>query len=136
MAASTRYLVKGNNILVVNVQGVFSAADEVDTIVIDKSTLAGPLSANGTSVEASSICIDEITWAVGLGFDYVLLEWEHTADDAVDYFQGQGYMNYREYGGKDDPKSAGGTGDLILTTSGGAAGDSYSFLIKARLKGD
>ena len=129
MAASTRYLVKGQNLVVVNVTGVFSVSDETDTIVIDKSTLAGP-----DGIEPGSIRIDEITWAVGPGFDYVLLEWDHTTDDVVDYFQGQGFMDYGIYGGKDDPASAGGTGDLILTTSGGAAGDSYSFLIKCRLK--
>ncbi len=134
-AAVTRFLVKGHNILVVNVQGVWDTADETDTVIIDKSTLPGPLSANGTSVEADSICIEEITWTVGLGFDYILLEWDHDTDDRVDFFQGQGYMDYRNYGGKDDPKSAGGTGDLILTSVGGAANDTYSFLIKARLKG-
>lgn len=113
----------------VNVQGVFSAADETDTIVIDKSTLTGP---DGT--EPTSISIEEITWSVGAGFDYVLLEWDHTTDDIVDYFSGQGYMDFRPYGGKNDAESAGATGDLLLSTSGGAAGDAYSFLIAARLK--
>lgn len=129
MAAATRYLIKGSNKVVVNVTGTFSGADETDTVVIDLSTLVGP---DGTPPTA--VRIDEITWAVGPGFDYVLLEWEHTTDDVVDYFQGQGFMDYLQYGGKNDPRSAGGTGDLILTTAGGAAGDSYSFLIKGTLK--
>jgi len=129
MAAATRFLISGRNKVVINVTGVFSAADETDTILIDKSTLIGPL-----GVEPGSIRVDEITWAVGAGFDSVLLEWDHTADDIVDYFQGQGYIDYRPYGGKNDPESAGGTGDLILTTSGGAAGDTYSFLIHCTLK--
>ena len=129
MAAATRYLIKGNRNIVVNVTGTFSAADETDTVVIDKSTLTGPL-----GVEPGSIRIDEITWSVSPEFDNVLLEWEHTTDDIVDYFSGQGYMDYTPYGGKNDPKSAGGTGDLILTTLGGVAGGSYSLLISCTLK--
>lgn len=129
MAAATRYLVQGRNIVVINVTGAFSAADETDTILIDKSTLIGP---DGT--EPTSISIEEVTWTIGPGFDYIALEWDHTTDDLVDNFHGQGYMDYRPYGGKNDPESSGATGDLILSTVGGAAGDSYSFLIRAKLK--
>lgn len=128
MAALTSYIIKGRNIVLINVRGVFNSADETDTVIIDKSTLAGP----DGSVEPGSIAIEEITWSVGLGFDYVVLEWDHTTDDVVDYYSGQGFMEFCP--GKNDPKSAGGTGDLVLSTSGGAAGDTYSFLIKARLK--
>lgn len=130
MAAATRFLVKGSSRFVINVTGTFSVADETDTILIDKSTITGPL-----GVEPSSIKIDEVTWAIGPGFDVVTLEWDHTADDIVDNFQGQGYIDFRPSGGKDDPASAGGTGDLILTTLGGAANDTYSFLISGRFKG-
>lgn len=129
MAASTRYLIKGNRNIVVNVTGVWAVADETDTIIIDKSTLVGPL-----GVEPGSIRVDEITWTLGPAFDAVLLEWDHTTDDVVDYYSGQGYMDYMEYGGKNDPKSAGGTGDLILSTIGGAANDTYSLLISCTLK--
>jgi hypothetical protein len=129
MAAAIKTMLSGRNKLVINVTGAFSAADETDTVIIDKSTLVGP---DGT--EPGKIRVDEITWSVGLGFDYVLLEWDHATDDVLDYFQGQGYMDYGIYGGKTDPGSAGGTGDLILTTAGGAAGDTYSFLIACTLK--
>lgn len=129
MAAATRYLIKGSRNIVVNVTGVWSAADETDTIIIDKSTLIGPLFA-----EPGSIRIDEITWAVSPEIDEVLLEWDHTADDIVDHFSGQGYMDYMAYGGKNDPRSAGATGDLILSTVGGAAGGNYSLLISCTLK--
>lgn len=129
MAASVKYLVKGNNRIVVNVTGEFSAADETDTVIIDVSTLTGP---DGTP--PTSVRIDEITWSVGAGFDSVKLEWDATTDDIIEYLQGQGYMDYRPYGGKNDPKSAGSTGDVILSTTGGAANDSYSLLISATLK--
>lgn len=130
MAAATRYLVKGSNKIEINVTGAFSVADETDTVVVDISTLVGP-----KGVAPTAIRIDEITWSMSPGFDYISLEWEHTTDDPVDFFSGQGYINYKDRaGGKNDPRSAGGTGDLILTTVGGAAGDAYSFLISATLK--
>lgn len=129
MAALTRYIVKGRNIITANVTGEFSAADETDTVIFDKSALIGP---DGT--EPGSISIEEITWTIGPGFAYVRLEWEHNTDDLIDDFHGQGYMDYRPSGGKHDPKSEGGTGDVVLTTSGGAANDTYSFYIRAKLK--
>ena len=129
MAASTRYLVKGSNKIVINVTGAFSGADETDTVLVDLSTLVGPDGTPPTAVK-----IDEFTWAISPGFDAVVLEWEHTTDDIVDNFAGQGYIDYRSVSGKNDPRSAGGTGDLILTTIGGAANDTYSFLIRATLK--
>ena len=83
----------------------------------------------------SAIRIDEVTWAIGSGFDYISLEWDATADQLIDYYQGQGYMDYRPDGGKSPDTTAGGyVGDLILTTSGGATGDTYSFLIRCTLK--
>ncbi len=129
MAAATRYLIKGRNRVVVNVTGAFSGADETDTVIIDLSTLVGP---DGTPPTA--VRIDEITWVISPGFDAVVLEWDHTTDDVVDRFAGQGYADYRPYSGKNDPRSAGDTGDLVLTTVGGAANDAYSFLISATLK--
>lgn len=129
MAAAVKYLIKGSRKIVVNVTGEFSVADETDTVIIDVSTLTGP---DGTP--PTSVRIDEVTWSIGAGFDYIKLEWDATTDDIIDYYQGQGYMDYRPYSGKVDPKSSGTTGDVLLTTSGGAAGDTYSFLIAATLK--
>lgn len=118
--------------LVVNITGAFSVADESDVVVIDRSALTGPLGAS-----PSKIRINEVTWAVGAGFDYVLLEWDYGTDEVIEYFQGQGYMDYRPAGGKIPaaaPSSA-TDGDILLTTSGGAAGDTYSIYLDCKLKG-
>jgi hypothetical protein len=128
MAAATRYLVKGQNKVVINVTGVFSAADETDTVLIDLSALTGP---DGTAPTA--VRVDEITWTV-FDIDYVQLEWDHDTDDVVERLSGQGYMDFRPAGGKNDPRSTGGTGDLILSTIGGAAGGAFSLLIAGTLK--
>ena len=130
MAAAAKVIFKGQNKLIVNVTGAYSAADETDTVVIDKSTLVGPDGVN----PPSKIRIDEITWAVGSGFDYVLLEWDTATDEVIDYFQGQGFMDYFASGGGKAPAAVDGTGDVVLTTSGGASGDTYSLLISCTLK--
>lgn len=131
-AAKMKVMVNGTRKYVVNVSGVWDTADEADTVVINRSDLVGP---DGVNIP-TYIRIDEITWAVGAGFDYVALSWDDAADEVIDYFQGQGYMDYRPYGGK--AMSAAPTtateGDLQLTSSGGAGNDTYSFLINCSLK--
>lgn len=130
MAASARVVFSGRNKYIINVTGAFSVSDETDTVIIDVSTLTGP---DGTA--PTKVRIDEVTWAVGAGFDYVLLEWDATTDRVIDYYPGQGYMDYRPYGGKNPVTGDSGyTGDVLLTTSGGAAGDTYSLLIACTLK--
>ena len=121
-------VVKGGNIYVVNVRKVFDT-DDADFIVVDKSTLAGPL---GSSVAPGKINILEIWWTVS-GYNYVQLEFDRDTDNLVGSFSGQGYIDYQPYGGKID-QGSGGTGDLVLTTSGGQSGGSYNLLIKMRLK--
>ena len=130
-AAVIKTMLSGSRKHIINVSGIWDTADEVDTVIIDRSTLIGP-----DGVLPKSIRIDEITWAVGVGLDYVLLSWDDAADEVVDYFQGQGYMNYRTYGGKimTGAATTATEGDLQLTTAGGAAGDTYSFLIECTLK--
>lgn len=128
MAASVHTAVQGNNVVVLNVRGIYSAADETDTNILDISALAGP----NVGGPPSKLRIDEIWWAVN-GFSYVLLEFDRTTDYTIDYFSGQGFMDYRPMGGKVD-KGSGNTGDLFLTTAGGSAGATYSLLIHLRLK--
>ena len=37
-------------------------------------------------------------------------------------------------GNRVDPKSSGGTGDILLTTTGHSSGDSYDITVYAKLK--
>jgi len=130
--AVVKTMVSGNRKLVINVTEDFTTADETDVVIINRSDLIGP---DGVNIPGR-IRIDEITWAVGIGYDYVLLSWDDASDETVEYLQGQGYMDYRPYGGKSmtgDPTTD-TEGDLQLTTLGGATGDSYSLLIHCSLK--
>jgi len=132
-AAKMKVMINGTRKYTVNVSGIFDTADEVDTIIINRSDLIGPDRQNAPTY----IRIDRITWSVGAGFDYVVLQWDDAADEVIDYYQGQGFMDYLAAGAGKAMSAAPTTateGDLLLTGSGGAAGDTYSFLIECTLK--
>lgn len=118
---------EGGNLFTYNVRGVFSAADETNTIIIDLSAKTGPLGA-----APSKIKLEEVWWTIN-GFDYITLSFDRDTDVVIDYYYGQGYMDYKPYGGKID-NGTGGTGDMLLSTVGGAAGGNYSFIITGRFK--
>lgn len=127
MAASVFTQREGGNLFTYNVRGVFDASDETNTVIIDLSTKTGPLGA-----APSKLKLEEIFWTI-YGFDGVTLSFDRTSDVIIDYFNGQGYMDYKPYGGKID-NGTGGTGDLLLSTTGGVAGGNYSFIIVGRFK--
>ena len=129
--ATVKTIINGTRKYIVNVTGAFSVSDETNVKILDKSTLTN----NKWGVEPDSIRIDEITWAVGSGFDYVKLSWDNGTDEVIDYYQGQGYMDYTPYGGK-TTSGDNVPRDVLLTTSGGASGDTYSLLINCSLKWD
>ena len=130
--ATVKTMVSGNRKLIVNITWTYSVGDESDVVVVDRSTLIGP---DGVNIPGR-IRIDEITWAVGVGFDYVELSWDDATDEVIEYLQGQGYMDYRQAGGKSmtgDPTTD-TEGDIQISTSGGAAGDTYSIYLMCTLK--
>lgn len=130
--ATVKVMVSGTRKYVVNITGVFSVADETDVIVVNRSDLTGP---DGVNIPGR-IRVDEITWAIGVGYDYVLLEFDDATDEVIEYLQGQGYMDYRPYSGKSmtgDPTTD-TEGDILLSTSGGASGDTYSIILNCSLK--
>jgi hypothetical protein len=125
--ATVKTLISGNNKLVINVTHTWVTADETNVIIIDRSGLVGPDRVN----IPGKIRIDEITWSVSPGLDTVKLSWDFSTDEVIENIQGAGYMDYRPYGGK-NPSGTPATateGDVLLSTVGGAVGDSYSLLI-------
>ena len=68
------------------------------------------------------------------GFNYVTLAWDHTTDDEIAVLSGQSVIDWSSIGGNVDPQSTGGTGDILLTTDGGADGSSYDITLYMRPK--
>lgn len=127
MTAAVQNVFVGTRKVSLLVTGTYSASDETDTNILDISTLTGP---KGSA--PSKLVIDEIWWSI-TGYNSVVLEFDRTTDEIVGNFIGQGYIDYRPIGGRVDD-GTGGTGDLLLTTTGGSSGGNYSFVITVRLK--
>ena len=123
-----KYLFNGNRKAVVKITNDSDGTGESGVVKVDISTLVGP---NGLAPTRTSI--EKIEGNVQ-GFTAVKLYWDHTTDDEL-AFLGPGFI-YEEWGdiGHADPGSAGGTGDIILTTVGAVANATYDLTITFRLK--
>lgn len=108
---------------------VSDGTGEAAVTKIDISTLVGP---DGRTAPTRS-AIEQIEWSLQ-GFTSVRLFWDHTTDDEIAVLSGAGFKDFREVGGMADPSSAGGTGDVLLTTAGAAAGATYDITLIMRLK--
>ena len=114
---------------VVRLTNVSDSTGESAVIKVDISTLVGP----GRYIAPTAVSLQEMQWCIR-GFNSVRLFWDHTADDEIAVLSGDGYRSYRELGGLMDPRSAGGTGDVLLTTDGAAVGNTYDIVLCFRLK--
>lgn len=88
---------------------------------------------NSNGRVATYMTIDFIEYAVW-GFNYVTLLWDHNTDDVAAVLKGNGVMDWIDQGGNTDPRSAGGTGDLLFTTNGAVSGGGYDITIHWRPK--
>lgn len=88
---------------------------------------------NAAGITCTWTVLERIDYAVQ-GFNYVLLEWDHTSPDEIATLSGSGMIDVTYEGGQADPKSSGGTGDVLLTTNGGAAGSSYDITLRLLLR--
>lgn len=113
---------------IVRLLNISDGTGEFAVIKVDISTLVGP---NGRA--PSAVSLQEMQWAIQ-GFNSVRLYWDHTTDDEIDVLSGVGYRSYRDVGGLMDQRSAGGTGDVLLTTAGAASGNTYDITLCFRLK--
>ena len=113
---------------VVHLTGLSDATGESAVIKVDKSALT-----NTGGVEPKAIDIMSIRWNIQ-GYSYIKLAWDHTTDDTAMLLSGNGYDNFEEASGLRDPRSTGGTGDLLLTSVGAASGATYDITIVCRLQ--
>jgi hypothetical protein len=97
-------------------------SSESDVKKVDISTLTGT---------PTAVSIDQVWFNVsGMA---VIIEFDHTTDDEALVLQGTDHWDFREFGGISDPGSTGGTGDILFTTVGQAANDSYTIILDIRI---
>ena len=109
--------------ITVHLTNISDATGESAVVKIDKSAIM----VAGDGAEPAALDLVEIRWAIQ-GFTSVRLLWDHSTDDVCCVLSGNGYENFARTGGggvKADPISSGGTGDVLLTTAGGASGSTY-----------
>jgi hypothetical protein len=120
----------------VHLTGIADGAGEESAVVkVDRSTLISP-----AGIEPGALEILAARWNVK-GFTYVKLAFDHTTDDTAMVLVDQGFDDFTNgpkplatgiVGRLRDPGSAGGTGDLVLTTLGAAAGTAYDITLWLR----
>jgi hypothetical protein len=122
-----RTIYNGRRNKVVRLQNRSDGTGESAVTKIDISTFTTPEGA-----PCSYIVIDKIEFALeGMSAQ---LNWDHTTDDEIATLVGQNVMDWTAIGGLVDPRSAGGTGDVLLTTVNHTANDSYDITIHFRCK--
>lgn len=107
---------------------VSDGTGEAAVVKVDLSALIGP---NGRAPLSTSVM--EMRWNIQ-GFTSVRLFWAHTTPDEITVLSGNGYVDYTDFGGLADPRTAGGTGNITITTAGAAAGATYDISLVLELK--
>lgn len=118
----------------INWSGQADATDLTDTVVVDVSALV--------PIAPTQLTIDYLRIAAGGVF--ARLEWDATTDDliiacppdcVVELPLKTGNPDHQMSAGwTKDPNSAGTTGDILLTTIGGALGDGVSIQMVLKLR--
>lgn len=117
--------------LLVHLVNVSDSTGESAVQKVDKSAYT----VNGA--EPASLDIETVRWSIQ-GFTSVRLLWDHDTDDVAlalansgyDDFRGDGFARFKK--GLPDPRSSGGTGDLLLTTAGAVSGATYDITLRLR----
>ena len=116
--------------IVINSVFTIDGTEAADLVIADKSAYTGP-----DDTEPTRFVIEQIDWDIS-GCT-LLLEFEHTTDDPIGHFSGQGSIDYTQggkYQGFIDPASAGTTGDIVATTLTTDAGDTARVTLYLRMK--
>lgn len=132
MADAVRSIVTLNQapFYAVNLTCISDGSGESNVVKIDKSTLLAQ-----TALEPTALDI-MFCWGVAFGCSNVRLHWDHTTDDTALVVNGSFFFDYSHVKGLRDPKSAGGTGDILLTSTGMVASGGYCIDLMCQMRED
>jgi hypothetical protein len=118
----------GPRIYSVRLTNISDGTGETLVTKINLTTLTMP---PGTP-QPTSCGIEEIQW-ISQGFTSIRLYFDHSTDDVAALLSGNGYRCFEPTGVLGDPKSAGGNGNILLSTAGAVSGATYDILLTVRL---
>lgn len=131
-AVTTNVVSDSDTRYAVHLTNISDGTGESAVVKVDKSALTAE-----DAAEPASLDIEEVRWNIQ-GFTSVRLLWDHTTDDVALVLTGNGYEDFRGQPsnvakkGLADPRSAGGTGDILLTTAGAVSGATYDITLRLR----
>jgi hypothetical protein len=126
---TAEYVYNGRRRKVLHLTNIRDGTGESAVVKADISELTF-----GNGEVPSYTTIDMIDYQIQ-GMASVRLFWDHTTDDEIAILPaGQGTIDFNAIGGKTDPRSTGGTGDILLTTNGQESGGTYDLVIYFRPK--
>jgi len=126
-SVTVKKLCHSGSTVVLYLMGLSDGTGESAVVKGDKSELS--MMGQCPAVDTGHMAIRSVKWFQS-GYTYISLLWDHTTDDlAVMLGPGQGELDFSVAGGLHDPQSTGGTGDLLLTTVGHTAGDTYAIIL-------
>lgn len=120
--------------LIVHLTCISDGTGETNVIKVDKDTIKPAVG----GAEPTALNLDRIRWSIQ-GFTYIKLRWNHTTPDTMAVISNSGYDDFTGMGGElrdfmrmpglPDPQSAGGTGDIELTSVGAVSGATYDITL-------
>lgn len=123
-SVATKVLVNNGMDYIVSFTNVSDGTGESAVVKIDASALI--------PAPQSYISIEKI-WYSCYGMS-VSIFFDATTDDRMLVLQGDGVMDFRDFGGLVNPASAGVTGDVLFTTTGHTSGDTYCIILKCKIR--
>lgn len=118
-AVSSQTIIDGPRNVVMKFTNTSDGTGESAVLKVDVSTLSGA---------PSFVKIKTIRYSVA-GM-VVRLLWDATSDATIVDLQGDGFMCCEDFGGLINNGGTGATGDILLTTVGHSAGDSYTIILE------
>lgn len=119
---TTTELFSGQRRSVHHFTGRSDGTGETTVQKVDISSLSGP---DGSA--PSAVTVEAVEWVIQ-GYASIDLLWDHTSDVQITVLSGSGEYDWTSAGGKHDSGS-GGSGDVLLTSNGASAGDTYDITL-------
>lgn len=118
-AVASQIIIDGARNTVMKFTNLSDGTGEAGVTKVDVSALQGA---------PASVRVDRIHYCVN-GMVVTML-WDATTDVRMVELAGDGWFDFRDFGGLPNNAGTGVTGDILFTTTGASSGDSYSIVLE------